>query len=158
MDILSRFDQTFFPGGRVRRLDGWDALKKFPMPRDCEGMFLDVDDSKDYLYMKKTYPDGAEKCARYKLVLDMPEEFDPHNYVNVRDFNEFREEIRNGFNSIKQQLSSATANTKPDAPAGKPDGQREQHYQSDHGFTKSDSSISANGRQQPGSSERDEFD
>lgn len=158
MDILSRFDQTFLPGGRVRRLDGWDALKKFPMPRDCEGMFLDADDSKDYLYMKKTYPDGAEKCARYKLVLDMPEEFDPHNYVNVRDFNEFREEIRNGFDSIKQQLSDAAAHTNANASARQSDGQREQHYQSDHGLTKSDSSISANGRQQPGSSECDEFD
>lgn len=154
MDILSRFDQTFLPGGRVRRLNGWEALKKFSMPRDCEGMFLDVDDSKDYLYMKKTDPDGVETCARYKLTLDMPEEFDPHNYVNVRDFNEFREEIRNGFNSIQQQLSG---NANGDPATGKSNGQREQYYQSDHGFTKSGSSISANDRKQSGSSDCNEF-
>lgn len=158
MDILSRFDQTFLPGGRVRRIDGWEALKKFPMPRDCEGMFLDVDDSKDYLYMKRTYQDGTEKCARYKITLDMPEEFDPNKYVNVREFNEFREEIRNGFNSIKQQLSDATAHTNANVPARQPDGQREQYHQSDHGFAKSVSSISTNVGQQPGSSECDEFD
>ena len=109
MSIFQSLNNVILPGARVPRIAGWDALKKYPMPRDSEGMFLDEDDSKNYLYMKRVELDGKEICARYSYVEDPVEEFDPNKYVTVKDFNEFREEIRNGFDSIKDQFG-ATAN------------------------------------------------
>ena len=106
MDILRSLNQVILPGARVPRIAGWEALKKYPMPRDSEGMFLDEDDSKNYIYMKRVEVDGKEICARYSYEEDPVEEFDPNKYVTVKDFNEFREEIRDGFDSIKEQLAA----------------------------------------------------
>ena len=115
MDILRSLNQAILPGARVPRVDGWEALKKYPMPRDSEGIFLDTDDTKDYIYMKSVDINGSETCARYKFELDPVEEFDPDKYVTVRDFNEFREEIRHGFDSIKDSIANANTDSKQSA-------------------------------------------
>lgn len=104
MDILSNISQAILPGARVRRIAGWEALKRFSMPRDSEGIFLDEDDTKNFVYMKKVDANGVEVCARYKFEEDPVEEFDPDKYVTVKDFESFRKEIKDGFNSIKESI------------------------------------------------------
>lgn len=107
MDILSNISQAILPGARVRRIAGWEALKQFSMPRDSEGIFLDEDDTKDIMYMKKVDANGVEVCARYRYEEDPVEEFDPDKYVTVKEFNEFRKEIKDGFDSVKELIAES---------------------------------------------------
>ncbi len=111
MDILNSLSQAILPGHRVRRVKGWEGLKAFAMPRDSEDMFLDEDDSKNYLYMKKVGLNGEEVCARYSFVEDPVEEFDPDKYVTKNDMatmkKELKEEILDGIDSKFERLVSA---------------------------------------------------
>ena len=105
MNILGNLSNVILPGARVPRIPGWDELKKFAMPRDSEGFWLDADDNKDYFYLKAVDANGVETCMRYRYEPDPVEEFDPNKYVTVTDFNALREEMRNGFNSIKESIA-----------------------------------------------------
>lgn len=107
MDILTSLNQAILPGQRVRRVKGWDGLKAFPMPRDSEGIFLDEDDSKNYIYMKKVGLNGEEVCARYRFEEDPVEEFDPDKYVTKKDMESMKEDILNGIDSKFERLVSA---------------------------------------------------
>ena len=107
MAILDNLNQTLFPGHRVIKVDGWQAAEKYPLPRDCEVVMLDTNPDVDYIYMKKTDTNGAETFARYLIEEDPIPKFDPQKYVTVDDFKNFKEEILNGFNSLKQSITAA---------------------------------------------------
>lgn len=47
MDLLKALQQTMMPGNRIPRVGSWDELKQYPMPVDCEGVFIDRDPNKD---------------------------------------------------------------------------------------------------------------
>lgn len=104
--ISQGLNQTLFPGHRVIRVNGWESAEKYPMPRDCETIMLDGDPSSDYIYMKVTDSNGGERFARYKLVEDPIPRFEPDKYVTTSDFVKFKEEITNGFDSLKQLISA----------------------------------------------------
>lgn len=79
MDLLKALQQTMMPGNRIPRVGSWDELKQYPMPVDCEGVFIDRDPNKDYIYMKRTDANGGEVCARYRITEDPVQEFDPES-------------------------------------------------------------------------------
>lgn len=110
--ILTGLNQTLFPGQKVIRVNGYEEADKYPMPRDCEAIFIDSDPLSDHLYMKKTDSNGGTKTERYKYKEDPVPRFDPDKYVTVEAFNEFREETRkfqedilDAIHSIKQSSS-----------------------------------------------------
>lgn len=145
MDILNSLGQAILPGARVRRFQGWEALTKFAMPRDSEVIGIDADDSKNYLYMKKVDANGNEVCARYHYDPDPVEEFDPDKYVTVQKFNDFREEMKLGFDSIRKLITDSTVHpTRPDVSS-------ECSYSANHGLGESDCNLPANGRAKSGS-------
>ena len=111
MDILSELNRALLPGTRGIRVNGWQGADKYPMPRDCEAIMLDSDPESDYIYMKKTDNNGVETLARYQIIEDPIPTFDPSKYVTENEFKEFREEILNGFNSLKQSITSSSGNT-----------------------------------------------
>lgn len=110
MDIFSELSRALMPGTKVIKVSGWQAAKKYPIPRDCEVIMVDSDPDSDYIYMKKTDINGAEDFQRYQIIEDPVPEFDPEKYVTVNDFKNFKEEILNGFNSLKQSITAGTAN------------------------------------------------
>lgn len=112
MDILNSLNNTLFPGHRVPRANGWKEAEKYQLPRDCEVIILDSNPESDYIYMKKVDAAGVETFARYKIVEEPVPEFNPEKFVTVDDFAKFKEEILNGFDSLKSTIT-ATANTKP---------------------------------------------
>lgn len=109
MDLLKALGQAMIPGYRIPRVGSWDELKQYHMPVDCEGIFLDRDPNKDYIYMKRTDVNGGEICARYKIEEDPVREFDPEKYVSVEEFNELKEIVTNGFDSILEQFNKSAA-------------------------------------------------
>ena len=111
MAILDSLNQTLFPGHRVIKVDGWQAADKYPLPRDCEVIMLDSNPDVNYIYMKKTDVNGAETFERYLFEADPIPKFDPDKYVTTDDFKQFKEEILDGFNSLKQSISGSV-NTK----------------------------------------------
>lgn len=117
MDIFSSMNKAILPGQRVLRIAGWEELKKYPMPRDTEAIFLDEDPSKNYIYMKRVDKNGAEQCARYSFNEDPVEEFDPDKYVKKSDLNAFKEEIINAINS-RQSVGSGTTHANAAEHAG----------------------------------------
>lgn len=109
-NILSGLNQTLFPGHRVIRVNGYPDAEKYPMPRDCEAIFIDSDPSSDYIYMKMTDSNGGSTVARYKITEEPIPRFDPDKYINVDTFKEFQEETRkfqedilDAIHSLKQQ-------------------------------------------------------
>ena len=92
------------PGARVPRTSGWEAVKKFPMPRNSEAIWLDVDDEKKWMYLKVVDENGVEACERYRYETDHPEEFAPDKYVTKEELNSLREEMKSGFDSIKNAI------------------------------------------------------
>ena len=118
MDIFNRINQVILPGQRVTRVEGWEGLKKLKMPRDSEGIFLDSDPSKDYVYMKKVDINGTETCARYSLLDDPVEEFDPDKYVTKKELGMMKEEIVGGINSkLSEFMDAMAAKSEHAAPA-----------------------------------------
>lgn len=97
--ILNRMNRVILPGQRVMRVDGWEGLKKFSMPRDSEGIFLNTDPTDDHVFMKAVDLDGNETCERYSLVPDPVEEFDPKKYVTKQDLDNWKEELLDAINS-----------------------------------------------------------
>jgi hypothetical protein len=108
MDLLKALQQTMMPGNRIPRVGSWDELKQYPMPVDCEGVFIDRDPNKDYIYMKRTDANGGEVCARYRITEDPVQEFDPDKYVRKEDFDALKEVVTNGFNSVMERLDKHT--------------------------------------------------
>lgn len=106
MSIFQTLTQAVAPGQRVIRVAGWEGLKKLNLPRDSEVIALDVDDTKDVFYMKKVDMYGNETCGRYKFSDYPVEEFEPDKYVTKKDFDEFRKEIKDGFNSLRERRTA----------------------------------------------------
>lgn len=103
-------NQTLYPGHREIRARGWQEAEKYPTPRDCEVVIFDADPESDHIYIKVTDSNGGEQFARYRLVEDPIPKFEPDKFVTTNDFNKFKEEMTDGFNSIRQLITStATA-------------------------------------------------
>lgn len=107
MAILDSLNQALMPGHRVIKVDGWQAADKYPLPRDCEVIMLDSNPDVNYIYMKKTDINGAESFQRYIFEEDPVPRFDPDKYVTVDDLQKFKEEILNGFDSLKKSIDGA---------------------------------------------------
>lgn len=112
MDLLSSItqslNQALSPGQRVIRVNGFEEAEKYPMPINCEAIMIDSNPNSDYIYMKATDLNGGEKFARYKIVEDPIPRFDPDKYVTTNDFEKLKEDISNGFDSIKQLITAST--------------------------------------------------
>ena len=109
MDILNSLTQALYPGHRVIRVKGYQAAKDYPMPRDSEAIMRDEDPATNFIYMKKVDVNGGEMCARYKYEEDPVPSLNPEDYVTAQDFHEFRKEVLDGINSLKQSLTGTTA-------------------------------------------------
>ena len=123
MDILNSLNSTIFPGHRVPRVNGWKEAEKYQLPRDSEAVILDQSPESDYIYMKRVDAAGVETFARYKIVEEPIPEFNPEKFVTIDDFSKFKEEILDGFNSLKSAIAT-TGEPKPsgnDKQFGKPD-------------------------------------
>lgn len=113
MNLLDTINQTLnqslFPGHRELRSNGWEEAKNHQMPRDCEASFWDFTSDPDpdvnYVYLKTIDINGSEKFMRYQLVEKPIPKFEPENYVTKNDFNEFKEDILDAINSLKQSGS-----------------------------------------------------
>ena len=105
MDILNTLTQALYPGHRVIRVRGYQAAKDYPMPRDSEAIMLDEDPAVNYIYMKKVDVNGGEMCQRYKYEEDPVPTLNPEDYVTTQDFKEFRKEVLDGINSLKQSFA-----------------------------------------------------
>lgn len=106
MDILNSLNSTLFPGHRVPRVNGWKEAEKYQLPRDCEVILLDQSPDSDYIYMKKVDAAGVETFARYKILEEPIPEFNPEKFVTIDDFSKFKEEILNGFDSLKSAITA----------------------------------------------------
>lgn len=108
MNILNGFNSDLFSGHRVIRVNNWEEFKNIQIPPDCELLAISGNDD-NFLYMKSN-TSGNVVNERYHFELDPVEEFDPKKYVTVEQFNDLKEEISNGFNSIKQSLALTAGN------------------------------------------------
>lgn len=107
VDLLNTQNPTLLPGQRLLSVKGgYEAAEKYPTPRDCEAAIFDEEE--DYLYIKRTDTNGGITITRYSLVEDPIPRFDPKKYVTVDDFNNFREEILNGFNNLQKSITTNT--------------------------------------------------
>ena len=111
MDILNSMNRVILPGQRVPRVDGWEGLKRFSMPRDSEGIFLNTDPTDDHVFMKAVDINGNETCERYALTRDPVEEFDPKKYVTKADLDNWKEEILNAINSKRSGVAEGSASS-----------------------------------------------
>lgn len=143
MGMLESLNQTLgqalYPGHREIRVSGWEQAEKYPMPRDCEAIFLDSNPDVDYIYMKVTDSNGGERFARYRIEEDPIPRFEPGKYVTTHDFQSFKEEILNGFDSLKQSIAAAN-----DYRSARPNGSGKQSGRSDNGFSKPDTNVQPN--------------
>lgn len=119
MDILSELNRALMPGSRVIRVNGWEQAEKYPIPRDCEVIMLDSDPESDHIYMKKSDVNGSEIVERYLIVEDPIPKFDPEKYVTVDDFKQLKEEMLNGFDSIRQSIAGIGTTTSKSSNIGK---------------------------------------
>lgn len=146
MGMLESLNQTLgqalYPGHREIRVSGWEQAEKYPMPRDCEAVLLDSDPDSDYIYMKVTDSNGGERFARYKIIEDPIPRFEPGKYVTTSDFMSFKEEILNGFDSLKQSIAAAGNS---DYKSTRPNGSDKRSGRSDNEFGKSNSNIQSTG-------------
>ena len=134
MDILNSLNSTLFPGHRVPRVNGWKEAEKYQLPRDCEVILLDQSPESDYIYMKKVDAAGVETFARYKISEEPIPEFNPEKFVTIDDFSKFKEEILNGFDSLKSAIT--TGRTEPSRNDQQSGG-------ADHEFGKPTGDVSA---------------
>ena len=93
---------------------------------------------------------GNEVCARYHYDPDPVEEFDPDKYVTVQKFNEFREEMKLGFDSIRKLITDSAVQ-----PTG-PDVSSECSHPANYGIREPNCDFSTNGKSKPGSPASDE--
>lgn len=111
MDSLLNANPLLTPGQRLLECEGFEAAEKYPFPRDCKAAIFDKND--DYFYIKDTDVNGAVTLRMFSYQEVPIPKFDPKKYVTVDDFNSFREEIRNGFNSLQQSITAAGNNRNP---------------------------------------------
>lgn len=144
MELFNNPNSTLIPGQRLLRLKGFQAADKYPMPRDCEAAFFDEDE--DYCYVKKTDTNGGYILLRYKMEEDPIPQFDPKKYVTVDDFNNFKEEILNGFSTLQQTIATNTGNWNQSGPNNsKPN---KQSNKSNFGGSQSSANVQPNVEQQ----------
>ena len=118
MVFLDNINQALMPGQKVIKVDGWQAAKKYPVPRDCEVIMIDSNPDVDYIYMKKVDINGGESFERYMIEADPVPEFDPDKYVTVDDLKKCKEEILNGFTSLKQSIDGSAGSARSSARSG----------------------------------------
>ena len=145
MDLMSSLsaglNQSLFPGHRLPRSNGWQEAEKYPMPVNCEAVILDADPKSDHIYMKVSDTNGGERFQRYRLVEDPVPRFEPENYVTKSDFTNFKEDILNAINSLRQPVTA-------DRSAGnRPNGGSKQSGRSNNEFGKSESDVQSDGKQ-----------
>ena len=107
-NLLTGLNQTLFPGHRMIRVNGWEEAEKYPMPRDCEAVFLDKDEMSDHIYMKFTDVNGGPHTERYKIEVDPVPRFEPDKYLTVESFKQFQEETRKFQEDILDAIHSIT--------------------------------------------------
>ena len=113
MNILNTFSSDLYTGHRVLRVSSYEEFKALHTPPDCEIMAINKNPDINEIYMKQVDNLGNEKPAKYSYK-EIPEvKFDPDKYVTHEEFNELKEEIRNGFNSLKSTTYSTTNGSKP---------------------------------------------
>ena len=143
--INDALKQALCPGYREPRVHGWENAEKFPMPRDCEKIMLDDDPRSDHIYMKKTDADGGYQFARYKIVEDPIPKFEPDMYVTKTDFSNFKEDILDAINSLKQCVANNPAanntNNNSDTRSARPYGGNKQSGKSDNGVSRSEPDV-----------------
>lgn len=106
MELQNIINPVLTPGQRLLSIKGgYEAVEKYPMPRDCHAPIFDEDE--DYLYIKRTDANGGASIQRYHLEEDPIPKFDPKKYVTVEDFNNFKEEILNGFNNLQSAITNS---------------------------------------------------
>lgn len=111
MNILNGFNSDLYSGHQVIRVDGWDEFKAMQVPPNCELLAIDKDPEKNYLYMKRTDSFGNPTNERHEYHPAPVEEFDPKKYVTVDQLNDLRQEVKDGFHSLKQSITANTANS-----------------------------------------------
>lgn len=143
MELFNNPNSTLLPGQRLLRLKGYQAADKYPMPRDCEAAFFDEDE--DYCYVKKTDTNGGYILLRYHMEEDPIPQFDPKKYVTVDDFNNFKEEILNGFSTLQQTITGNANN--PGNPNGYNGKSNKQFNKSNSGGSQSSANVQSNAEQ-----------
>ena len=105
MDILNTFSQALYPGHRVIRVKGWQGMKSYPLPRDCEAIFIDEDPNVNIMYMKKVDVNGGESYGWYDFTERPNPEFDPEKYLTKEEFNKRIEEVIDAINSNRKPVA-----------------------------------------------------
>ena len=127
-NLLSGLNQTLFPGHRVIRVNGWDEADKYPLPRDCEAIFIDKDPESDHIYMKMTDSNGGSTMERYKIQPDPIPRFDPDKYITVESFKSFQDETRKFQEEILDAIHSLTKSNTAAADATRSGGHSNEHH------------------------------
>ena len=111
MNILNSFSSDLYTGHRVLRVASYEEFKNLHCPYDCEIIAINKNPEINEIYMKQVDNMGNEIPGRYSYK-EIPEvKFDPDKYVTHEEFNELKEEIRNGFNSLKSSTNTANNGT-----------------------------------------------
>ena len=111
MNILNSFSSDLYTGHRVLRVASYDEFKNLRCPPDCEVIAINKNPDIKEVYMKQVDALGNEISGKYSYE-EIPEiKFDPKDYVTHEEFEELKEEIRNGFDSIKSSANTANNGT-----------------------------------------------
>ena len=109
MNILNGFSSDLYSGHRVLRVSSYEEFKNMRFPTDCEVMAINKNPDVKEIYMAQIDNMGNFNPGRYSY-----EELPEVKYVTMDQFNELKEEIRNGFNSLKSApVSSNNNGSKP---------------------------------------------
>lgn len=91
--------QTFSPGQRIVKVNGFEKADNYPLPRDCEAIFLD--EESDIMYIKKTDANGSWNTFSFDVKIKKNPKFDPNDYVTKDDLKAFKEDLLNAINDSR---------------------------------------------------------
>lgn len=108
MEALTLTNPALLPGQRLLSVKGgFESADKYPTPRDTVVAIFDEDE--DYVYVKTTDVNGSASIRRFKLTEEPIPKFDPKLYVTIDDFRKLQEEVRDGFSSLQQSITSSVS-------------------------------------------------
>lgn len=109
MELFNGQTQTLLPGQRLIKVKGYTGAEKYSnsMPRDCEAAMFDEDE--DFCYIAKTDTNGCAQLLMFQMTEVEAPVFKPDRYVTKEDFNSFKEDILNGFNTLQQAITAGNA-------------------------------------------------
>lgn len=96
---------TILPNTGLIYAKGFEKAEAYQTPLSSVVPIFDEDE--DILYIKSTDSNGNCSMKMFSLTEEEIPRFDPRKYVSIEEFNSLKEDINNGFESIRKSIADA---------------------------------------------------